>query len=89
MFYLHLQELINVYRNFLLFGVTMIKNNLSTIMGERRLKIVDVINETSLNRGTVTRVYNDTAVKIDISTVDELCKYLKVGVGELFEYVED
>ncbi len=58
-------------------------------MGERRLKIVDIINETPLNRGTVTRIYNDTAVKIDISTIDELCKYLKVDVGELFEYTEN
>lgn len=67
----------------------MIKNNLSKIMGEKRLKIVDIINETSLSRGAVTRVYNDTAVKIDMSTIDELCRYLKVGVGELFEYTEE
>jgi len=58
-------------------------------MGERRIKIVDIINGTALNRGTVTRVYNDTAVKIDISTIDELCRHLKIGVGELFEYIED
>ena len=36
--------------------------------------------------GLLLVLYNDTAIKIDMSTINALCKYLKVGAGELFEY---
>ena len=39
----------------------MVKCHLSTIMGEKRLKIADVARETSINRGTITRMYHEEA----------------------------
>jgi putative transcriptional regulator len=54
-------------------------------MGEKRLKISDVARDTGINRGTVTRLYNETATRVELEVIDTLCTYLNVSVGELFE----
>jgi putative transcriptional regulator len=66
----------------------MVKCHLSRIMGEKKLKISDVSRDTGINRGTLTRMYHETFVRIDLETIGALCKYLEVGIGDLFEYRE-
>ena len=65
----------------------MIKCNLSRIMGEKKLKISDVARDTGINRGTLTRLYQETAERIDLDVMDQLCDYLKCEVSDLFERV--
>jgi len=67
----------------------MIRCNLSRILGERKLKIADVARDTGINRGTITRLYHETAVRIDFEVLNQLCKYLDCGVGELIEVVDE
>src|SRR5690554_2040032 len=67
----------------------MIKCHLSKLMGEKKLKIVDVARETGVNRGTITRLYHETASRVELETIDALCRFLGCEVGELFEFVED
>ena len=64
----------------------MIKCHLSKLMGEKRLKISDICRDTGINRGTLTRMYHETLVRVDLGTISLLCEYLDVTVGELFEY---
>lgn len=63
----------------------MIKCHLSRLMGERKLKVADVARATGLYRGTISLLYDETASKVDLETIDRLCAYLGVTVGELFE----
>lgn len=63
----------------------MIKCHLSRMLGERKLKISDVARDTGINRGTLTRLYHETAERVDLSVMASLCNYLKCEVGELFE----
>ena len=65
----------------------MIKCHLSRIMGEKRLKIAEVARETGVNRGTLTRIYNESAERIELEAVNELCKFLDCQPGDLFEYI--
>ena len=58
-------------------------------MGSKRLKIADVARDTGINRGTITRLYNETATRVELEVVDQLCKYLSVSVGEIFESESD
>ena len=67
----------------------MLKCNLSKIMGEKRLKIADVSRDTEINRGTITRMYHEEATRVDLDVIEKLCLYLEVGVGELYEIIED
>lgn len=55
------------------------------MMGERKLKISDVIRETGLSRNTVTLLYKETAQKVDLEAIDKLCILFNCQVGELFE----
>ncbi len=65
----------------------MIRCHLSRLMGERKMKIVDVARATGLHRNTITLLYNETATRIDVEAIDALCKLFDCGVGELFEYL--
>lgn len=67
--------------------ISMIKCHLSTLLGQRKLKISDVSTATGINRGTLTRLYQETAERVDLDVIDALCDYLQVSVGELFERV--
>lgn len=64
----------------------MIKCHLSRLMGERKLKIVDVARETGIHRGTITRLYQETASRVDLEVIAALCEFFDCQVGDLFEY---
>ena len=67
----------------------MVKCHLSRLMGERKLKISDVTRETGINRGTITRLYHETAVRVELEVIDQLCALFDCQVGDLFERVAD
>jgi putative transcriptional regulator len=56
-------------------------------MGEKRLKISDVAKNTGINRGTISRLYNETATRVDLEVIDQLCDYLDVKLEDLFEKI--
>jgi putative transcriptional regulator len=56
-------------------------------MGERKLKLADVSRETGLHRNTVTLLYNETAVRVDLETMEKLCQLFQCKVEDLFEYM--
>jgi len=57
-------------------------------MGERKLKISDLVRETNINRGSITRLYHEKANRVDLDLVDTLCRYFKCEIGDLFEFIE-
>lgn len=63
----------------------MIRCHLARLMGEKKLKIVDVARETGLNRNTVTLLYRETAQRIDLEAIDKLCDLFECEVGDLLE----
>lgn len=67
----------------------MIKCHLSRLMGEKKLKIADVTRETGINRGTITRLYHETAERVELDVMNKLCEYFECELGELFEHKSD
>jgi len=65
----------------------MIRCHLSRMMGERKLKVMDVARETGLHRNTVTLLYKETATRVDIDAIEKLCHLFECEVGNLFERV--
>jgi putative transcriptional regulator len=49
------------------------------------LKIADVAKDTGINRGTITRLYHEKAVRIDFEVLDALCKYFECSVSDFLE----
>jgi putative transcriptional regulator len=66
----------------------MIHSKLSTLIGQKRMNIQDVCNETGLARNTIAFLYKDKVKRIDYETLDKLCKLFGCQVGDLLEYEE-
>ena len=62
----------------------MIKCHLSKLMGEKRLSIADVSRDTGINRGVITRLYHETAIRVDLEVIEEICDYLECDLVDLF-----
>ncbi|MDU0332646.1 helix-turn-helix transcriptional regulator [Paenibacillus sp. 3LSP] len=67
----------------------MVINHLSEIMGRKRLKIADVVAGTGLAINTVSGLYHDKVKRVDLETLDKLCDFLEVGIGEILEHVKE
>lgn len=65
----------------------MIVNRLPLLLAEKRLKVADAVRETGISKTTLHKIYNDQSTRIDFDTIDKLCEYLDVKVGDIFEYV--
>ena len=65
----------------------MIVNRLPLLLAEKRLKVADAVRETGISKTTLHKIYNDQSTRIDLDTIDKLCEYLDVKVGDIFEYV--
>jgi len=55
------------------------------MLGEKKLKISDVSRDTGINRGTLTRLYQETAIRVDFEVLEKLCVFLDCEIGELLE----
>jgi len=67
----------------------MIRCHLSRFMGENKLKISELERATGLHRNSLTLLYKETATRVELETIDKLCKYFKCEVNDLFEYIPD
>ncbi len=52
-------------------------------------QISDVARDTGLNRGTLTRLYYETAERVELGVLDALCRYFGIDLPDLLERVPD
>jgi putative transcriptional regulator len=67
----------------------MIRCHLSRIMGEHKMKIADVSRATGLNRSTVTALYDEKASRIDLETIEKICRLFDCKISDLLEIVDN
>lgn len=65
----------------------MIRCHLSRMMGEHKMRIADVARETGLSRATVTLLYKETAQKVDLEAIEQICVLFDCTIGDLLELV--
>jgi putative transcriptional regulator len=58
-------------------------------MGEKKLRVADVARALGVHRNAITLLYEETATRVDIDTIDKLCAFLDCGMQDLFEYTPD
>jgi len=63
----------------------MIRCHLARLMGERKMRISDVMRETDLSRTTVTLLYKETALKVDLEALDKLCDLFNCEIQDLLQ----
>jgi putative transcriptional regulator len=65
----------------------MIRCHLSVLMGRDKLNIADVARLTGVNRSTITALYRETATRVELPVIEQLCTLFKCSVGDLLEVV--
>ena len=63
----------------------MIRCHLARLMGERKMRISDVMRETGLSRTTITLLYKETALKVDLDAIDKLCDLFNCEIQDLLQ----
>ena len=65
----------------------MVRCRLSALMGERKiLKLSDVAHATGINRNTLTSLYYDRTIRIELTVAHTFCNYFNCTMQDLFEY---
>lgn len=55
----------------------------------RKITFRDLTEETGLSMATINRILNGQSKQISFDTLNALCQYFGVGIGEVLEYVPD
>ena len=67
----------------------MLRNNLSRIMGEKKINMMELHRLTGIAHKNIFNLYHGKTKMIKLETIDKICDALEVSVGELFEHVPD
>lgn len=65
----------------------MIISNLSSIMGQKKLKIADIMKKTGITRPTLTKLYYNDCSGITFDTLNSLCSVLNITPSELLLFI--
>lgn len=65
----------------------MIISNLSSIMGQKKLKIADIMKKTGITRPTLTKLYYNDCSGITFDTLNSLCSFLNITPSELLLFI--
>lgn len=71
------------------YNILMIKNNLSTLLGAKRISRAELARMCELSYDTVFRVYSEKSKGIEFETLDKLCWALECTPNDIFPYIED
>lgn len=58
-------------------------------MGEKKLRVADVARSIGVHRNAITLLYEETATRVDLDTVNKLCEFLECEIKDLFEFVRE
>ena len=67
----------------------MIHCHLSRLMGEKRVRIIDVARATGISRNMLAKLYYERAKRVELEDLARLCKYFDCPVGDLLEWASE
>lgn len=66
----------------------MIKCRLREMLEIKKTTIQNIHDHTKINLQTLTKLSNNQLVRIDLKTIEQLCKMFGCSVGDLF-FIDD
>jgi putative transcriptional regulator len=55
-------------------------------MGERKIRVARLARETGLARSTIDGLYYGRVKRVDMDTLDRLCRYFTVPLSAILEW---
>ena len=69
--------------------ILMVVCKLPILLAERKMRVADLIRGTGINKTTLQKLYNGDLTRIDLDTINRICDYLDIQVGDLFVFEKD
>ena len=67
----------------------MIKNRLSIILGELRMRVSELSKLTGISQNALNKIYHNKTKGIDFDTLNKLCNALERNSQDIFEFIPD
>ena len=67
----------------------MIKNRLSIILGEQRMRVSELSKLTGISQNELNKIYHNKTKGIDFDTLNKLCNALERNSQDIFEFIPD
>ncbi len=64
----------------------MIRINLSTILGAKRITQAELARKTGIRPATINEMYHELSERINLDHLDRICEYLNCDIADLLEY---
>lgn len=71
------------------YNVDMIKNRLSIILGEQRMRVSELSKLTGISQNALNKIYHNKTKGIDFDTLNKICNILERNTQEIFEFTPD
>lgn len=67
----------------------MIKNRLSIILGEQRMRVSELSKLTGISQNALNKIYHNKTKGIDFDTLNKLCNILQCNSQDIFQFTPD
>ena len=67
----------------------MIKNRLSIILGEQRMRVSELSKLTGISQNALNKISHNKTKGIDFDTLNKLCNALERNSQDIFEFIPD
>ena len=64
----------------------MVRINLSTLLGERRMTQADLARKTGIRPATINEIYHELVERVNLEHIDKICKALGCDISDLLKY---
>lgn len=65
----------------------MIRINLSTILGKKRMSQAELSRKTGIRASTINDMYHELSKYISLDNLDKICMVLKCDLTDIIEYI--
>lgn len=64
------------------------KNNLSMLMGKKKINTTKLSEETGISRNAIYGLYHERTINPDLQNLIKLCEYFEVTLNDFFDVKE-
>jgi putative transcriptional regulator len=67
----------------------MIRCNLNILLAKQRMNVAELHRATGVSKKLLHLMHNGTVARVDLDSLEKVCRTLNCSVGDLFEVTDD